>query len=184
MREYAETFPVVGGDFSYYQFPAPDYWARLFDGSPPTLGFGLKVPEEITVKTWPAHARYGPRGGQANEHFLDASLFQRALATPLEPHRQRVAVLMLEFSTFAKQDFRSAAEQLRNEDVGLRVFLLLRPPFMNEAMGLEWACRSLDRRPSHPRAHHWVEVVETDEQELLIIRKRVAPALAAQFNVT
>jgi hypothetical protein len=35
----------------------------------------------------------------------------------------------------------------------------------------------------HPRAHHWVEVVEIDEQELLIIRKRVAPALAYLFVI-
>jgi hypothetical protein len=25
LREYAETFPVVGGDFSFYQFPTLDY---------------------------------------------------------------------------------------------------------------------------------------------------------------
>ena len=32
LAEYAETFPAVGGDFSFYQFPAPEYWQRLFDG--------------------------------------------------------------------------------------------------------------------------------------------------------
>jgi radical SAM enzyme (TIGR01210 family) len=42
------------------------------------------------------------------------------------------------------EDFRNAAERLRDEGVDLRVFLLLRPPFMSEAMGLDWACRSLD----------------------------------------
>ena len=26
LAEYAETFPAVGGDFSFYQFPAPEYW--------------------------------------------------------------------------------------------------------------------------------------------------------------
>jgi uncharacterized protein YecE (DUF72 family) len=51
LAEYAETFPVVGGDFRFYQFPTTDYWAGLFGGSPPSLGFGLKVPEELTVKT-------------------------------------------------------------------------------------------------------------------------------------
>jgi uncharacterized protein YecE (DUF72 family) len=42
LREYAETFPVVGGDFSFYQFPTPDYWTRLFADVPPDFGFGLK----------------------------------------------------------------------------------------------------------------------------------------------
>src|SRR5215510_9223263 len=58
LREYAETFPVVGGDFSFYQFPSAEDWARVFGASPPTFGFGLKVPEHITVSCWPGHARY------------------------------------------------------------------------------------------------------------------------------
>jgi uncharacterized protein YecE (DUF72 family) len=112
LREYAATFPVVGGDFSFYQFPSPDYWAGVFGGTPATFAFGLKVPEHITVPRWPAHARYGPRAGESNEHFLDAALFDRALARVLEPHRQQVAVLLFEFGTFAKQDFPSVADFL------------------------------------------------------------------------
>jgi uncharacterized protein YecE (DUF72 family) len=112
LAEYAQTFPVVGGDFSFYQFPTADYWSRLFAGTPSTLGFGLKVPEEITVKTWPGHARYGRRGGQVNEHFLDATLFERAFANPLDPHRGRVAVLMFEFGTFSKKEFPTPADFL------------------------------------------------------------------------
>src|SRR5919198_4891903 len=30
LREYAETFPVVCGDFLFYQFPSEQYWQRLF----------------------------------------------------------------------------------------------------------------------------------------------------------
>lgn len=40
--------------------------------------------------------------------------------------------------------FRKAAELLAREEIALRVFLLLKPPFLNEAEGLEWAMRSLD----------------------------------------
>src|SRR5579863_601953 len=61
LSEYAETFPVVGGDFSFYQFPTPDTWAKVFAGTPPNFGFGLKVPEAVTVHWWPPHARYGSR---------------------------------------------------------------------------------------------------------------------------
>jgi Protein of unknown function DUF72 len=70
LAEYAQTFPAVGGDFPFYQFPTPDYWAKLFESSPPSLLFGLKVPENITVAKWPGHARYGKRAGQANDAFL------------------------------------------------------------------------------------------------------------------
>ncbi len=40
--------------------------------------------------------------------------------------------------------FRRAAEFLRNAGIALRVFLLVRPPWLNEAEGVEWAQRSLD----------------------------------------
>ena len=45
---------------------------------------------------------------------------------------------------FTVADFRHSASVLRDNGIDLRVFLLLRPPFMTEAEGLEWACRSLD----------------------------------------
>jgi uncharacterized protein YecE (DUF72 family) len=123
LAEYAETFPTVGGDFSFYQFPSPDYWSRLFDGTPSTLSFGLKVPEEVTVKTWPGHARYGRRAGLVNEHFLDADLFERAFVKPLDPHRDRVAVLMFEFGTFAKKEIPETADFLER----LELFLAALP---------------------------------------------------------
>src|SRR4051794_8723037 len=72
LREYAETFPVVGGDFSFYQFPTADFWAGLFALVPPAFEFCLKVPEHVTVATWPSHARYGQLAGTRNDHFLDA----------------------------------------------------------------------------------------------------------------
>ncbi|HXD86636.1 MAG TPA: DUF72 domain-containing protein [Urbifossiella sp.] len=104
LREYAETFPAVGGDFSFYQFPSKDFWDKLFASTPPTFVFGLKAPEEITVLRWPGHARYGARSGMVNEHFLDAELFEGAFLRPLEPHRRQVGVIMFEFGTFASID--------------------------------------------------------------------------------
>jgi radical SAM enzyme (TIGR01210 family) len=40
--------------------------------------------------------------------------------------------------------FRRAAEFLRREEIALRVFILLSPPFMPPAGDVEWACRSID----------------------------------------
>lgn len=45
---------------------------------------------------------------------------------------------------FTVEDFRRAARFLRQEEIALRVFLLVRPPFLSEAEGVEWAQRSLD----------------------------------------
>jgi uncharacterized protein YecE (DUF72 family) len=47
LAEYAETFPTVCGDFAFYQFPTPDYWARLFGATPPGFVIGLNAPSTI-----------------------------------------------------------------------------------------------------------------------------------------
>jgi uncharacterized protein YecE (DUF72 family) len=109
LAEYAEVFPVVCGDFSFYQFPTADFWRQLFGESPRSLQFAFKVPEEITVAIWPGHARYGSRADRANGSFLDARLFELEFARLLEPYRDRVAVLIFEFGTIPKAIF-SAGE--------------------------------------------------------------------------
>lgn len=40
--------------------------------------------------------------------------------------------------------FRRAADFLREHGLALRVFILVKPPFLDEPEALEWACRSLD----------------------------------------
>jgi uncharacterized protein YecE (DUF72 family) len=105
LAEYAATFPIVCGDFAFYQFPSPDYWKRLFGQTPPSFLFAFKVPEEITVVRWPRHARYGTRAGTENEAFLSADLFGNLFARRLEPYRAQVATLIFEFGTFARSVF-------------------------------------------------------------------------------
>lgn len=107
LSEYAETFPIVCGDFSFYQFPAPQYWERLF-GLARGLRFALKVPEDITVREFPTHARYGPRAGLENPNFLSAELFRSAFAEVLAPWKDRLGVLVFEFGTFGKRHFEDA----------------------------------------------------------------------------
>jgi uncharacterized protein YecE (DUF72 family) len=116
LREYGETFPVVGGDFSFYQFPSPSYWKKLFEETPSSLRFGLKIPEELTVPRWPGHARYGTRAGTINQGFLDDRLFHELFTWPLERYRDRVAVLILEFGTFAKSTFPKPADFMARLD--------------------------------------------------------------------
>lgn len=105
LGEYAETFPIVCGDFSFYQFPSPEYWKRLFASAGPGLMFAFKVPEDITVMEFPMHPRYGSRAGMQNPAFLDADLFRTNLTDLLEPYASRVASLIFEFGTFPKRAF-------------------------------------------------------------------------------
>ena len=105
LDEYAETFPIVCGDFSFYQFPSDDYWRKLFGSAPAKLQFAFKVPEEITVKVYPSHARYGPRAGLENESFLNPEIFRDLFFEPLQPYAQRCAAFIFEFGSFPKQAF-------------------------------------------------------------------------------
>jgi uncharacterized protein YecE (DUF72 family) len=97
LAEFAEVFPIVCGDFSFYQFPTPEFWRKLFTGAPERLQFALKVPEEVTCEVFPRHPRYGPRAGRTNEQFLNADAFRAMFLEPLEPYRARIACLIFEF---------------------------------------------------------------------------------------
>jgi uncharacterized protein YecE (DUF72 family) len=105
LKEYAETFPAVCGDFAFYQFPTVEFWSKLFRQTPPYFRFAFKVPEQVTCKVFPAHARYGPQAGQENEAFLDAHILTEMFLRPLLPYRDQTGVLIFEFGTFGKRSF-------------------------------------------------------------------------------
>lgn len=105
LTEYARTFPAVCGDFSFYQFPSEAFWRRLFASAPPHLLFAFKAPEEITVKRWPGHARYGARGGASNASFLNAALLREAFLAPLAPFQPRIGTIIFEFGAFPRGAF-------------------------------------------------------------------------------
>jgi uncharacterized protein YecE (DUF72 family) len=105
IQEYAETFPVVGGDFSFYSIPEPAFWKKLFYTAPRRLKWSLKAPEDFTTPCFSQQARYGPRRGLVNPTFLDAELFQAGFLEPLSPYLDRVGVLIIEFGTFSKATY-------------------------------------------------------------------------------
>ena len=116
LAEYAGTFPIVCGDFAFYQFPTREFWDRLFAETPASFRFAFKVPEEITVARWPAHPRQGDRGGKENPAFLDEALFRTQFTRPLEPHAGRVAALVFEFGAFSRSTFATRDEFLARLD--------------------------------------------------------------------
>ena len=99
LAEYAETFPIVCGDFAFYQFPTPAFWKKLFDQVPAPFQFAFKVPEEITLPVFPSLPRYGLRAGRSNPNFLAVETMQTQFLDLLGPYSDRVAPLIFEFGT-------------------------------------------------------------------------------------
>jgi uncharacterized protein YecE (DUF72 family) len=116
LREYAETFPIVCGDFAFYQFPPQEFWTKLFAQTPERFRFAFKVPEQITAKVFPSHARYGALAGQNNENFLDAHVFEEMFLRPLLPHREKTALLIFEFGQFGQRSFENVSAFLDRLD--------------------------------------------------------------------
>ena len=98
LGEYAEVFKTVCVDAAYYDFPRREYLHKLTDAVPDDFRFGLKVTDAITIKKYPNLARFGAKAGQPNRDFLNADLFATAFLKPCEEIRQKVGVLMFEFS--------------------------------------------------------------------------------------
>jgi uncharacterized protein YecE (DUF72 family) len=116
LREYAETFPTVCGDFAFYQFPSEEFWRRLFAHVPAGFRFAFKAPEQITCKLFPQHARYGPQAGRENEAFLDSRILQEMFLRPLLPYREKTALLIFEFGAFGRRSFGGLGEFLDRLD--------------------------------------------------------------------
>jgi uncharacterized protein YecE (DUF72 family) len=117
----------------------PSIWKRLFGSAPASLKYAFKVPEEVTVKAFPTHPRYGPRGGEENASFLNAALFRNAFLDLLEPYRERIAALIFEFGAFSRQSYPDVGEFLAELDpflaslpTGLRYAVEIRNPHFLE----------------------------------------------------
>ncbi len=116
LREYAETFPIVCGDFAFYQFPSDEYWRKLFALAPPNFRFAFKAPEQITAKAYPVMPRYGALAGMQNETFLSAHVFREMFLRPLWPYRDRTAVIIFEFGAFGLKSMDDLSEFLDRLD--------------------------------------------------------------------
>jgi uncharacterized protein YecE (DUF72 family) len=181
LAEYAETFPVVCGDFSFYQFPSAAYWSRLFASSGHGLRFAFKVPEEITVREFPKHPRYGPRAGVENPSYLDAGLFRANFTDLLAPYGSRVAVLIFEFGTFARRCYEDMDGFLADLDpflaklpAGFRYGVETRNA---DYLGPRYFACLRNRGIAHV-FNAWTRMPELDRQ------MRIADAYTADFTVT
>ena len=105
LEEYSQVFQTVCVDAGYYRFPSPEHIDGLVKQTPPGFKFCFKVTDEITARTFSNLPRHGAKAGQRNEHFLNADLFRAAFLASCEPHKDRIGVLIFEFSHFHPRDF-------------------------------------------------------------------------------
>jgi uncharacterized protein YecE (DUF72 family) len=110
LGEYAETFPIVCGDFAYYQFPSPQFWQKLFAPLPQSFLFAFKAPEEITRPRFPGHPRYGSRAGLANPLFLDVEMLKSQFLELLLPYAERIPLIIFEFGAIPRTIFAGVEE--------------------------------------------------------------------------
>ena len=108
----------------FTSFPPTNFWQRLFQRRPSSFRFAFKVPEQITCKVFPPHARYGPHAGNDNEAFLDNRMLQEMFLRPLLPYREKTALLIFEFGAFGRRSFEESSEFLDRLDP----FLAALPP--------------------------------------------------------
>ncbi len=105
LAEYAEVFPSVGVDHTFYDWPRPEMMRGYADATPERFTFSLKVTEAVTVKRFPKHDRYGERAGRENEGFLRADLFAEMFLRPSEELGAKRGALIFEFGQFPASDF-------------------------------------------------------------------------------
>jgi uncharacterized protein YecE (DUF72 family) len=116
LQEYAEVFKTVCFDGAYYNFPTGEFLKKLGEAVPDDFRFGFKITDAITLKKFPNLPRFGIRAGKANEHFLDADLFASAFLKPCEEIRNKVGVLMFEFTRFWPSDYEHGRDFISDLD--------------------------------------------------------------------
>jgi uncharacterized protein YecE (DUF72 family) len=119
LEEYATVFKSVCVDAGYYRFPDPRHLRRLAAQVPDDFRFSFKVTEDITVRRFPSLPRYGERAGQENPEFLNASLFVDGFLGPCSEIREKMGVLLFEFSRFHPGDFERGSEFVERLDAFL-----------------------------------------------------------------
>jgi uncharacterized protein YecE (DUF72 family) len=184
LAEYAQTFPAVSLDASYYQFFRPAQIQELAAQVPTGFLFAAKVCGEVTLKRFPQLPRFGPRAGQPNPHFLDAALFCDAVLGPWEPVREKVGLFMFEFSRFGPDQFARGAEFVE----ALDAFLGKLPrgwPYGVELRNRQWLrpeyFAALARHGVTHIFNAWTDMPPVEEQMALPGSQTNPSLLAARF---
>jgi uncharacterized protein YecE (DUF72 family) len=116
LAEYAEVFKTVCVDAAYYDFPRREYLQKLAEAVPGDFRFGFKVTDAVTIKRFPNLPRFGIRAGKPNDSFLNADLLATAFLKPCEEIRDKIGVLLFEFSRFWPTDYEQGRDFITDLD--------------------------------------------------------------------
>lgn len=184
LREYAEAFKTVCVDAAYYDFPKPDYLRKLADQVPDDFRFGFKVTDAVTIKRFPNLPRFGVKAGQGNPDFLNADLFASSFLEPCEAVRDKVGVLMFEFSRFWPSDYEHGRDFVKDLDL----FLSRLPkswPYAIEMRNKHWLrdeyFECLGRHGVTHVFNSWTEMPPVSEQMALANSRSNPGLVAARF---
>ena len=100
LEEYAATFRSVCVDATYYSLPRKRFLEGLVDQVPREFVFSFKVPDDLTIRTFPKVEGFGARAGLRNEFYLSPELLEMGFLRRLEPIKEQVGALIFEFSHF------------------------------------------------------------------------------------
>lgn len=179
LTEYAEVFPSVCVDASFYRFPDAKFLAGIHGQVPDGFRFSHKVTDTVTTRHFPNLPRHGKFAGKPNPLFLDAPVFLESFLRPLEPYRDQTGLLILEFTRFRQGDFENGREFLELLDRFLGAL-----PTRDWDFGIELRNPSLlrdeyfDLIDRHHVGHvynHWQRMPSSDEQ----LQRRPADSLTA-----
>ena len=89
LREYAETFPMVCGDFAFYQFPTEEFWRQAVRADAAVISLRLQGAGTDHLQSVSRARALRAQAGRDNEAFLDAACLPRnvsasAAAVPRE----------------------------------------------------------------------------------------------------
>lgn len=105
LREYVGVFPTVEDDATYYRHHETRFFTSLADQVPEGFRFSFKAPDDITIRTFPDLEAFGRRRGQPNAWFLNPGVFEMGFLRRLAAIRDKVGVVIFEFSHFGPDDF-------------------------------------------------------------------------------
>jgi uncharacterized protein YecE (DUF72 family) len=100
LEEYGEIFRSVCVDATYYALPRKRFLEGLVAQVPREFVFSFKVPDDITIRTFPKVEGFGARAGLRNDFYLSAELLAMGFLRRLEPMKEQVGALLFEFSHF------------------------------------------------------------------------------------
>lgn len=113
LKEYANCFPTVGVDFTYFAWPTIDMLGFLAESTPENFKLCVKATKRVSWKNFPNIPVYGKWAGKANPEFLNFEHFSELFLKPLKIIENRLGCLIFDFPDLDESDFPTLKEFFR-----------------------------------------------------------------------